>query len=132
MNKTDITQATQEWLAETLFSVYADLEYALSEDLETSDEPSLHLTDTVEMWANRLHTNGVLSVDDFATAMGIVERARAMAYNDNPNRCFVCGASSPWPEHIVIAPERVVCPGCDKAKGNWEDPRLDDYGSPIK
>lgn len=82
MNETDITQATQEWLAETLFGVYADLEYALSEDLETSDEPSLHLTDTVEMWANRLHTNGILSVDDFATAMGIVNRSRKMLAGD--------------------------------------------------
>lgn len=46
--------------------------------------------------------------------------------------CYVCGARSPWPEHIVIAPEQVVCPDCENAKGNWEDPRLDDYGRLIK
>ena len=46
--------------------------------------------------------------------------------------CFVCGASSPWPEHVVIAPKHVVCPDCESAKGNWEDSRLDDYGRLIK
>ena len=80
MNQTDIDKANTEWLAASLYGVYADLECALSEELETSDNPSLHLIVTVEVWANRLHTNGVLSVDDFATAMGIVERARAMTY----------------------------------------------------
>jgi hypothetical protein len=132
MNETDIHNATTEWLGEMAFGIFADLEYALSEDLETSDEPSLHLTDTVEMWANRLHSANILSVEDFDTAISIVSRARAMAYNDKPNRCFVCGTSSPWPEHVVIGPDRVVCPECESAKSNWEDPRLDDYGSPIK
>jgi hypothetical protein len=82
MNQTDIANATQEWLAETTYGIYADLEYALSEELETGTYPSNHLTDTVEMWANRLHTNGVLGVDDFATAMAIVDQARKMLAND--------------------------------------------------
>ena len=82
MNETDIHKATTEWLGEMAFGIFADLEYALSEELETSDEPSLHLTDTVEMWANRLHSGGVLSVEDFDTAISIVSRSRKMLAGD--------------------------------------------------
>lgn len=131
MNQTDIDKANTEWLASTLYSVYADLEYALSEELETGTYPSNHLMDTVEMWANRLHTNGVLSVDDFATAMGIVERAKAMIYDGGRVQCLVCGAYSPW-ENTHISEDTVVCPDCENAKGGWEDPRLDEYGRLVK
>lgn len=85
MNQTDIHNATTEWLGKMAFGIFADLEYALSEDLETSDEPSLHLIDTVETWANRLHSANILSVEDFDTAIEIVSRAKAKAYNDCPN-----------------------------------------------
>jgi hypothetical protein len=82
MNQSEIDNNLTQWLAEAAYGIYADLEYALSEELETSDEPSIHLTDAVEKWANRLHANGVLTVDDFDTAVSMVARSRKMIEGD--------------------------------------------------
>ena len=70
-----------------LFCLFADLEYALSEELETGTYPSAHLTDTVEMWANRLHGDGVLTNDDLQSSLDMVAQSRKMLANDDGSEC---------------------------------------------
>jgi hypothetical protein len=59
-----------------IFSLFSDLEWALSNEMDLVGVPSSHLTDAVEEWANKLHALGFLDADDKETTDGLVAEAR--------------------------------------------------------
>ena len=61
-----------------LFSLYADLEYALVQEYEHMDVEniSFHLRKTVGWWSSQLHDLGLLNDRDY-------DQAQKMAYGDD-------------------------------------------------
>ena len=59
-----------------IFSLFSDLEWALSNEMDLVGIPSSHLTDTVEEWAEKLYALGFLEEDDKKTTEELVAEAR--------------------------------------------------------
>jgi len=66
-----------------LRALYADLEYALIEEMENSDQPSLHLVETVHDWSVSLHARGVLDTNAFETAQLLIADAGRLVGDDD-------------------------------------------------